>query len=343
MTRTDLPCLLKSLLRLLRLCQELLELLLGELRLSRLDRARTNGLRCSERLLTKVLLLLRLLLLLLELEGWVGLLRLRGELSGLLLWLEELLLWLLRGKLLLLLRLLWCELLLLLLREKVGGERINLTVLVVVAGESFQSNLLSGELRHGDLSWLLGMGSLWSKLLGLLGKLLLWSKLLLGVLTELLLLLLEGRVGLLRLGGELSGLLLLELLRILLELLGILSELLVLLELSLELVWLLLLLLEVPEVLLEVAGVELLRGGAVGVKVGSVEDWPPGALSGVGEVLSLGGGVVLLSNLLLFLHHGLLESNHSLVSLLFQLESGVGLLRGGLCLCERIDLGELQV
>jgi len=342
MTRTDLPCLLKS----LRLGQKLLELLLGELRL-RLCWARTNGLRCSERLLTKVLLLLRLLLLLLELEGWVGLLRLRGELSGLLLWLEELLLLLLRGKLLLLLRLLWCELLL--LREKVGGERINLTVLVVVAGESFQSNLLSGELRHGDLSWLLG--SLWSKLLGLLGKLLLWSKLLLGVLTELLLLLLEGRVGLLRLGGELSGLLLLklarllllELLRILLELLGILSELLVLLELSLELVWLLLLLLEVPEVLLEVAGVELLRGGAVGVEVSSVEDWPPGALSGVGEVLSLGGGVVLLSNLLLFLHHGLLESNHSLVSLLLQLESGVGLLRGGLCLSERIDLGELQV
>ena len=169
MTRTDLTCLLKSLR--LRLGQELLELLLGELRLSRLGWARTNGLRRSESLLTKVLLLLWLL------EKLLLLL--------LLLWLEELLLW---GELLRLLRLLWGELLRLLLREKVGGERINLTVLILVAGESFQSNLLSGELRHGDLSWLLG--SLWSKLLGLLGKLLgllgkllLWNKLLLGVLT----------------------------------------------------------------------------------------------------------------------------------------------------------------
>jgi len=338
MTRTDLPCLLKSLLR-LRLGQELLELLLGELRLARLGRARTNGLRRSERLLLLLRLLEKLLLLLL---------------------LEELLLRLLWSKLLRLLGLLWCELSRLLLREKVGGERINLTVLVVVAGESFQSNLLPGELRHGDLGRLLG--SLWSKLLGLLGKLLLWSKLLLGVLTELLLLLLllelEGWVGLLWLGGELlrllllklarllllelARLLLLELLRILLELLRILSELLVLLELSLELVWPLLLL-EVPKVLVEVAGVELLRGGSTGVEVSRVEDRSPGSLSGVGEVLPLCGGVVLLSNLLLLLHHSLLESNHSLVSLLLQLEGGIGLLRGGLHLSESVDLLQLQV
>jgi len=320
----DLPALLKSLLG-LRLGQKLLELLLGELRLG-LGRAGTHRLRGPERLLLlleELGVLSKVLLLLLRL-------------------LEKLLLLLLREELLGLLRLLGGKLLRLLLREKMSRERINLTVLVVIAGESFQRNLFSGQLSHGDLSRLLR--SLRGELLGLRGELLLRSELLLLLRS---LLELEGWVGLLRLRGELPGLLellgVLGELLVLLELLGVLSELLVLLELSLELVWLLLLLLEVPEVLLEVASVELLRGGAVGVEVGSVEDWPPGALSGVGEVLSLGGGVVLLSNLLLFLHHGLLESNHSLVSLLLQLESRVGLLRGGLCLSERVDLGELQV
>jgi hypothetical protein len=345
MTRSvDLPSLLKSLLG-LGLGEELLELLLGELRLS-LGRTGAHRLRGSEPglllwlLLWLEKLLLLLLLLLLELEGRTGLLRLgcklprllllellRLELLLLLLWLEELLL-----------RLLWGNLSRLLLREKVGGEGINLTVLVVVPGESLQRNLLSGQLRQRDLSWLLG-------------SLLLLRNLLRSPLE------LEGWVGLLWLGGELPWLLLLKLLRLLLkllrllellrllllELLGILSKLLVLLELSLELVWLLLLLLEVPEVLLEVPGVELLRGGPAGVEVGRVEDRPPGALPGVGEVLSLGRGVVLLGDLLLLGHDGLLEGDHGLVSLLLQLEGGVGLLGGGLCLSERIDLLELQV
>ena len=304
----DLPALLKSLLS-LRLSQELLELLLGELRLG-LGRAGTHRLRGPE----------RLLLLLLEKLGVLS-----KALLLLLRLLEKLLLLLLREELLGLLRLLGSKLLRLLLREKMSRERINLTVLVVIAGESFQRNLFPGQLRHGDLSRLLR--SLRSKLLGLLGKLLLRSELLLLLLRSLLEL--EGWIGLLGLRGELPGLL--ELLGVLsellalLELLGVLSELLVLLELSLELVGPLLLLLEVPEVLLEVASVELLRGGTAGVEVGSVEDWSPGTLSGVGKVLSLGGGIVLLGNLLLFLHHGLLESNHSLVSLLLQLESRIGL------------------
>ena len=287
--------------------------MLAELRLS-LGWAGTHGLRGPERLLllleklgilSKVLLLLRLL-----------------EKLLLLLLLEELLLGLLRSKLL---RLLGSKLRLLLLREKMSRERINLTVLIIITGETLQRNLFSGELRHGNLSRLLG--SLRSELLWLLGKLLLRSELLL-LLDLRSLLELEGGVGLLRLRSELSGLLellgILSKLLVLLELLRILSELLVLLELSLELVWPLLLL-EVPKVLVEVAGVELLRGGSTGVEVSRVEDRSPGSLSGVGEVLPLCGGVVLLSNLLLLLHHSLLESNHSLVSLLLQLEGGIGL------------------
>jgi len=301
-------------------------------------------------ILSKVLLLL-LLLLLLEKLGILSkvllLLRLEELLRLLrLLRLEELLLRLLGSKLLRLLRLLGSKLLRLLrllLREKMSRERINLTVLVVIAGESLQRNLFSGELRHGNLGRLL-----WSSLELLLSLELLRLSLELAGLLELLGILrllwsLWDKLLSLELAGLLELLGILSELLVLLELLGILSELLVLLELSLELVWPLLLLLEVPEVLVEVASVELLRGGTAGVEVGSVEDRPPGALSGVGEVLSLGRGVVLLSDLLLFLHHGLLESDHSLVSLLLQLEGRVGLLRGGLCLSERVDLGELQV
>jgi len=111
---------------------------------------------------------------------------------------------------------------------------------------------------------------------------------------------------------------------------SLLSKLLVLLELLLKLTWLLLskllllrpllskllgilskllVLLEVPEVLIEVLGVELLRGGSAGVEVGSIEHWSPGSLllSVVGEGLSLGTGVVLGSDPLLFLNHSFLE------------------------------------
>jgi len=156
---------------------------LGELRLG--HRAGANRLRCTEGLL------LLLLLLLLE-----KLSLLRQLLLLLLLLLEKLCL---------------LRLLLLLLGQEVSRERINLTVLVVISRESFQGNLLSGQLRHWNLAWLLG------PLLELLD--------LLRVLLELLRVLLE----------------LLDLLRVLLELLRVLSKLLVLLELGLELTWLLLL------------------------------------------------------------------------------------------------------
>ena len=212
---------------------------------------------------------------------------------------------------------------------------INLTILIIITRESLQSNLLSSQLGHGDL---LGSLLLRSKLLLLLGSKLLRSLLskLLGILSKLLILL--------ELLLELAWLLLSKLLL----LRSLLSKLLVLLELLLKLTWLLLskllllrpllskllgilskllVLLEVPEVLIEVLGVELLRGGSAGVEVGSIEHWSPGSLllSVVGEGLSLGTGVVLGSDPLLFLNHSFLEGQHSLVSLLLQLESGVSL------------------
>jgi len=111
------------------LIEKLLKLGLGKLLLGNL--AWSNRLGSSEgwplsRLLLKSRLLLRLLL-------------------------EELLL-LLRSKLLLLLgnklllRLLLESWLLLLLGKQVGGQRINLTILVIISGESLQSNLLPGQL-----------------------------------------------------------------------------------------------------------------------------------------------------------------------------------------------------
>ena len=131
---------------LLRLGEQLLELLLSELRL-RLSRAGSYWLRGTEGLL----LLLRLLLLLEKLRALLGLLRLEkllrllrllgGKLSKVLLrllslWLEKLLrlLGLLRGELRLL------------LGKKMSRQRIYLTVLVVIARESLQSNLLSSQL-----------------------------------------------------------------------------------------------------------------------------------------------------------------------------------------------------
>jgi len=351
----------------------LLQLLLSELRLR--HRAGSHRLRCTESLL--------LLLLLLEKLRLLRLLRLLDKL-------------------------------LLLLRKEMGRQRINLTVLVVISGESFQGNLLSGQLRHWDLSGLLGsklllgLGSKlsWLALLELLGVLLELLRVLLEllrvllellrVLSKLLVLLelslelawllllgelglslglgslleLEGGVWLLGLRGKLSWLVLLELLGVLLELLrsllellgsllellgsllellgsllellGVLSKLLVLLEL-LRILLELLLALEVSEVLVEVASVELLRGGLVGVEVSGVEDWTSGSLSAVSKVLSLGRGVILTSDLLLLLHHRLLEGDDGLVPLFLKLESRVGLLWGELSLSERIDLDELQV
>ena len=143
--------LLESLLR-LGLGKQLLELLLSELRLS--NGAGTNWLRSAERLLLWLLLLLEKLLRLLRLLGsgskllLLGnklLLLLRNKLllllrnkpllllgSKLLLLLRNKLLLLLGSKLLLLLR----NKLLLLLRLKMSGKRINLTILVIISGES---------------------------------------------------------------------------------------------------------------------------------------------------------------------------------------------------------------
>jgi hypothetical protein len=199
----------------------------------------------------------------------------------------------------------------------VSWKGINLTILIIITRESLQSNLLSSQLGHGDL---LGSLLLRSKLLLLLGSKLLRCLLskLLGILSKLLILL--------ELLLELAWLLLSKLLL----LRSLLSKLLVLLELLLKLTWLLLskllllrpllskllgilskllVLLEVPEVLIEVLGVELLRGGSAGVEVGSIEHWSPGSLllSVVGEGLSLGTGVVLCSDPLLFLNHSFLE------------------------------------
>ena len=307
----------------LLLSEQLLQLRLAELLLGHL--AGTNRLRGSE---GRLLLLEGRLLLL---AGSKLLLRLLLEellLLGLLL-LEELLLrsWLEGG----LLRLLG-ELLL-----EVGGEGVDLAVLVLVAGEALQGDLLPGQLGHRHL---LGLGGellllLRSKLL-LRGELLrVPGKLLLLLGSKLLLLL---RSKLLRVLGKL--LILLELsikLSLLLrsKLLLLRSKLLLLLEgrlllarskLLLRLLLSeLLLLLEVPEVLVEVLGVELVRGGPVGVEVGGVEHRPPGALPAAGEGLPLGGGVVLGGDPLLLLNDGLLEGEDSLVPLLLQLESWVRL------------------
>ena len=296
----------------LLLGKQLLQLRLAELLLGHL--AGTHRLRGSEGrlLLLEGRLLLagsKLLLRLLLLEELL--------LLGLLL-LEELLLgsWLEGG----LLRLLGQLLL------EVGGEGVDLAVLVLVAGEPLQGDLLPGQLGHRHL---LGLGGellllLGSKLLRVLGKLLI----LLELSIELSLLL---RHKLLLLGSKLLLLLrgkLLLLLR---------GELLLLLELSGLLLSELLLLLEVPEVLVEVLGVELVRGGPVGVEVGGVEHRPPGALPVAGEGLPLGGGVVLGGDPLLLLNDGLLEGEDGLVPLLLQLESWVSL-NTSRCSCQLIKV-----
>ena len=296
----------------LLLSEQLLQLRLAELLLGHL--AGTNRLRGSEGrllLLEGRLLLAGSKLLLLEELLLLGLLLL-----------EELLLrsWLEGG----LLRLLGQLLL------EVGGEGVDLAVLVLVAGEPLQGDLLPGQLGHRHL---LGLGG---ELLLLLG-----SKLLLG--GELLLLLLGSKLPrvlgklliLLELSIKLSLLLRSKLLLLRRKLLLLRGKLLLLLEgrlllarskLLLRLLLSeLLLLLEVPEVLVEVLGVELVRGGPVGVEVGGVEHWPPGALPAAGEGLPLGGGVVLGGDPLLLLNDGLLEGEDSLVPLLLQLESWVRL------------------
>jgi len=196
--------LLLELLRLL-LLSRLLELLLLRRLLKLLPRLLLELLELLLRLLLRLLLLLEELLLCLlqgserfPLECLIAALQLRcgcwlllsgsellllllGRklllLSGSKLLLSSKLLLLLRGKLLLLLRgelLLGSECLL-----QVGGQRIDLTVLILVPGESAQRHILSGQLGHRHrrdrLRQELGRG-----LLLLRGKLLLLLLLLLG-------------------------------------------------------------------------------------------------------------------------------------------------------------------
>jgi len=273
----------------------------------------------------RLLLLLRSKLLLLLLTG--------GKLLLLLLLRHKLLL---TGSKLLLLRskllLLGSKLLLLgskvLLGSQVGGERINLTILIVVPGETFKSNLLSSELTNGNWSHRLGSklllllrlesGSRLSALL--LGKLklllLLGSKLLL--LGSKLLLLLGSKLLLLLLGSKLLLLLGSKLL-----LLSRSKLLLLLLLLGSESLRLLLLLLEVVKVLVERVLVELAAEGLLGVEVGRVEHRSPLFPVLVGEGLPLHGQVLLLLDTLLLLHHALLVGEHGLVSGLLPGKGGV--------------------
>jgi len=273
----------------------------------------------------RLLLLLRSKLLLLLLTG--------GKLLLLLLLRHKLLL---TGSKLLLLRskllLLGSKLLLLgskvLLGSQVGGERINLTILIVVPGETFKSNLLSSELTNGNWSHRLGSklllllrlesGSRLSALL--LGKLklllLLGSKLLL--LGSKLLLLLGSKLLLLLLGSKLLLLLGSKLL-----LLSRSKLLLLLLLLGSESLRLLLLLLEVVKVLVERVLVELAAEGLLGVEVGRVEHRSPLSPVLVGEGLPLHGQVLLLLDTLLLLHHALLVGEHGLVSGLLPGKGGV--------------------
>ena len=274
-------------------------------------------------------------------------------------WLPELLPAL---ELLLLLELLGSELLLLLLYWlEVGGQGVDLAILVLVPGEAVQGNVLSGQLRHWLEDGLLGLRGklllLRSKLSLLLGSkllllarselsLLLRSKLLLLLLRSKLSLLLRGKLLLLLLGSKLLLLLLrgklLWLLLPLLELLELGLEgrpllllllpggklLLLLLRSELLLLLLrgeLLLLLELLEVLVEVLGVELVSGRLVGVELGSVEDGPAGVLSAlVGELTPLGGVVPLAGDLVLPLHDAGLVVEHGGVPLGLQGECRAG-------------------
>jgi len=230
---------------------------------------------------------------------------------------------------------------------EVGGQGVDLAVLVLVPGEAVEGDVLPRQLGHR----LQGGGARGCGLLGLLGKLLggklllgsklllppwllrsklldlllLRSKLLLLLGSKLLLLLrsklllLPAVLELLELGlkSRPLGLQLLLLLgsKLLLLLLG--SELLLLLLLGSEL----LLLLELVEVLVEVLLVELVSSGLVWVELGSVEHWAPGVgVPLVGEVTPLLSVVPLVGDLLLPLHDTSLVGEHGLVPLPLQLE-----------------------
>ena len=268
----------------------------------------------------------------------------RSRLPELLPWLLELLG--LEGWLLELLGLLESGLLGRQSRLEVGGQRVDLSILVFVPGETLQSNVFPGQLGNwhqgstGLLRSKLLLGSkllLRGKLLPLLrGKLLplLRSELLLG---SKLLLLLRGK--LLLLGSKLLLLPpVLEILELSLKgrplwLLGskllLRGKLLLLLRSKLLLLLgsKLLLLLELPEVLVEVLVVELLGSRLVGVELGSVEDRALGSslLATLGSKLPpLLGVVSLAGDGILPLDNTGLVSQHSLVPLPLQVKLRAG-------------------
>ena len=262
----------------------------------------------------------------------------RSRLPELLPWLLELLG--LEGWLLELLGLLESGLLGRQSRLEVGGQRVDLSILVLVPGETLQSNVFPGQLGN----WHQGStGLLRSKLLLLLGsKLLLRGKLLPLLRSELLLgskLLLLLRGKLLLLGSKLLLLPpVLEILELSLKgrplwLLGskllLRGKLLLLLRSKLLLLLgsKLLLLLELPEVLVEVLVVELLGSRLVGVELGSVEDRALGSslLATLGSKLPpLLGVVSLAGDGILPLDNTGLVSQHSLVPLPLQVKLRAG-------------------
>ena len=213
----------------------------------------------------------------------------RSRLPELLPWLLELLG--LEGWLLELLGLLESGLLGRQSRLEVGRQRVDLSILVLVPGETLQSNVFPGQLGN----WHQGSTGL------LRSKLLLGGKLLPLLRSELLLgskLLLRGK--------------LLLLLR---------SKLLLLLGSKL------LLLLELPEVLVEVLVVELLGSRLVGVELGSVEDRALGSslLATLGcKLPPLLGVVSLAGDGILPLDDTGLVGQHSLVPLPLQVKLRAG-------------------
>ena len=260
----------------------------------------------------------------------------RSRLPELLPWLLELLG--LEGWLLELLGLLESGLLGRQSRLEVGGQRVDLSILVLVPGETLQSNVFPGQLgnwHQGSTGLLRSKLLLGSKLL-LRGKLLplLRSELLLG---SKLLLLLRGK--LLLLGSKLLLLPpVLEILELSLKgrplwLLGskllLRGKLLLLLRSKLLLLLgsKLLLLLELPEVLVEVLVVELLGSRLVGVELGSVEDRAlgPSLLATLGSKLPpLLGVVSLAGDGILPLDDTGLVGQHSLVPLPLQVKLRAG-------------------
>ena len=258
----------------------------------------------------------------------------RSRLPELLPWLLELLG--LEGWLLELLGLLESGLLGRQSRLEVGRQRVDLSILVLVPGETLQSNVFPGQLgnwHQGSTGLLRSKLLLGSKLL-LRGKLLplLRSELLLG---SKLLLLLRGK--LLLLGSKLLLLPpVLEILELSLKgrplwLLGskllLRGKLLLRSKLLLLLGSKLLLLLELPEVLVEVLVVELLGSRLVGVELGSVEDRALGSslLATLGSKLPpLLGVVSLAGDGILPLDDTGLVGQHSLVPLPLQVKLRAG-------------------